>query len=204
MEAISCFGGSREPSEAFYVSLRKEGPERILRLLGNDGDSIKECSLLKEKIYKERFASADVQLASGFEALMENPSVKSVAKRLVTNADDSLADLYFERFRLERWFNREESVVGNNEGNIRPKPAPDLYLEALRLSNVQKESVLVFEDSMTGISAAMKAGIERIILITEESGENCESMKNITTQKSLLSGRGISVVNNYGDIKLFD
>lgn len=41
---------------------------------------------------------------------------------------------------------------------LRPKPAPDLYLAAARLTGVDPDRCLVLEDSPTGITAAKAAG----------------------------------------------
>lgn len=40
----------------------------------------------------------------------------------------------------------------------RPKPAPDVYIEAARRAGVKPDSCLVVEDSATGVTSAMKAG----------------------------------------------
>jgi HAD superfamily hydrolase (TIGR01509 family) len=41
----------------------------------------------------------------------------------------------------------------------RPKPAPELYLKACELLGVLPDTVLAFEDSMTGVRAAKSAGL---------------------------------------------
>ena len=42
------------------------------------------------------------------------------------------------------------------------KPAPDLYLLALRSLNLQPQEVVVVEDSAAGVTAAKAAGLEVI------------------------------------------
>lgn len=42
------------------------------------------------------------------------------------------------------------------------KPYPDLYLEVLRQTQISKEHAAAFEDSLTGVQAAMAAGIATI------------------------------------------
>ena len=39
------------------------------------------------------------------------------------------------------------------------KPAPDLWLEALRRLNLPASEVLVFEDSLNGVKSAKEAGL---------------------------------------------
>lgn len=52
------------------------------------------------------------------------------------------------------------SVAGDEVA--RPKPAPDVYLEAARLVGLDPSVCAVIEDSPTGISAALTAGMEVI------------------------------------------
>ena len=53
-----------------------------------------------------------------------------------------------------------------------PKPAPDLFLHAAQSCGVQPHNCLVIEDSRTGVSAAIAAGMKVIYL--NASGETLE------------------------------
>lgn len=53
----------------------------------------------------------------------------------------------------------------------RPKPAPDVYLEAARRMRVKPERVIVFEDSNEGLEAAYRAGMRAIDVREVCSGE---------------------------------
>jgi HAD superfamily hydrolase (TIGR01509 family) len=56
-------------------------------------------------------------------------------------------------------------VILGAEDYPRSKPAPDGYLKAFDLMNLQPESVLIFEDSEAGIASAKAAGA-RVVAIT--------------------------------------
>ena len=45
---------------------------------------------------------------------------------------------------------------------IKLKPYPDLYLEVLRRAQVPCEHAVAFEDSLTGVQAAIAAGIQTV------------------------------------------
>lgn len=50
------------------------------------------------------------------------------------------------------------ALVGNR-GELRPKPAPDIYLQALSQLNARPEDTLALEDSISGVRAARNAQI---------------------------------------------
>ena len=54
---------------------------------------------------------------------------------------------------------------GGAEG-LRKKPAPDLFVEAVRLAGVAPQSCLVIEDTDKGLMAAQDAGVDAICLAT--------------------------------------
>ena len=54
-------------------------------------------------------------------------------------------------------------VCADDEGLIDSKPAPDIYLKAMRAIGVSAERTLVFEDSPAGAQAARSAKVKKII-----------------------------------------
>ena len=50
-------------------------------------------------------------------------------------------------------------AVLTSDDDVRPKPHPDIFLEAARRMNVNPESCQVFEDGEAGIEAARRAGM---------------------------------------------
>ena len=63
------------------------------------------------------------------------------------------------------WLERFETLVTFGCAP-RPKPHPDMYLEALRRLDLPSERALVFEDSPAGVRAAAAAGIRVVGLTT--------------------------------------
>ncbi|MCX7983673.1 MAG: HAD family phosphatase [Bacteroidetes bacterium] len=53
------------------------------------------------------------------------------------------------------WFR----VIVTADDSVKPKPAPDIFLEAARRMNVQPHQCLVFEDGDLGLAAAERAGM---------------------------------------------
>jgi HAD superfamily hydrolase (TIGR01509 family) len=60
--------------------------------------------------------------------------------------------------RTQGLFDRFDAVVNRSE-TLRPKPEPDIYLEALRQLDVRAYEALALEDSYNGSLAAKRAGL---------------------------------------------
>lgn len=71
-----------------------------------------------------------------------------------------------EEFGLTPYFTCLASGAALN----RPKPAPDVFLEALRLLDVSAEEAIVIEDSTNGVLAAKAASIACVGFINPHSG----------------------------------
>lgn len=62
------------------------------------------------------------------------------------------------------------AIIGRSE-NLRKKPAPDIFLHALKMLNAKSEDALVFEDSQRGLAAASAANCEAVWLRTIYNSE---------------------------------
>jgi beta-phosphoglucomutase len=76
-------------------------------------------------------------------------------KAVASNAEPQNIDFVLDRFDLRRYF----PVTVNGMQVARPKPFPDVFLEAARQLNTAPERCVVFEDSPTGVQAARSAGM---------------------------------------------
>jgi beta-phosphoglucomutase-like phosphatase (HAD superfamily) len=63
---------------------------------------------------------------------------------------------------LRRFFR----AIANGHDVARPKPAPDIYLHTARMLKVNPADCIVFEDSATGVAAAVAAGMRVVGLLT--------------------------------------
>ncbi len=59
------------------------------------------------------------------------------------------------------------SVIATGDTVARGKPAPDLYLKALRDSGCDATASYAIEDTLTGVSSAVEAGLPTFALVTE-------------------------------------
>ncbi len=64
------------------------------------------------------------------------------------------------------------------------KPKPDMYLELTRRLNVDKNRCIIFEDSISGVRAAVSAQIKCIGILTSAKKETLEQYGTWRTVKN--------------------
>jgi beta-phosphoglucomutase len=81
---------------------------------------------------------------------------------LGTNAEPLNVDFVLRRAGLDGYF---QAIVDGHQVS-RPKPDPEVYLEAARRLGVPPADCIVFEDSPGGMAAARAAGARLVALLT--------------------------------------
>jgi len=89
----------------------------------------------------------------GITELLDDLAQRDLPMLVTTNTERTLADISIGAVG-ERYF--ADSVTGDEVPS--PKPAPDMYLRAAEIVGAAPGECLVFEDSFTGMSAAVAAG----------------------------------------------
>jgi len=90
-------------------------------------------------------------------------------------------DFYFKNLNLHEWFDFGKIVYDN--GNIVPKPAPDIFLKAASNIGLHPANCLVVEDSLTGIKAAHNAGAGKIVFIENDEPIEYRKVKKLVVGK---------------------
>jgi beta-phosphoglucomutase len=85
-----------------------------------------------------------------------------VPKAVASNAEPQNIDFVLDRYHLRNYFR----VAVNGFEVARPKPFPDIYLEAAHRLGVKPQNCIVFEDSPTGLAAGLQAGMRVVGLET--------------------------------------
>ncbi|NLO85455.1 MAG: HAD family phosphatase [Clostridiales bacterium] len=97
----------------------------------------------------------EVRTLPGFENLLRFLAGYSGKKAVVTSNGSAWMEGYAQLFRLRERFDG----VYTGDLVVNRKPAPDLYLHACRELGVNPAECLAVEDSASGITAALRAGI---------------------------------------------
>ena len=91
----------------------------------------------------------------GVQRYLEYAHSQGIALALVSNSRRPYIDRWLKRLRLTDWF---DGVV-TRDGTLAIKPAPDLYLKAVREMGTTPDNVIAIEDSVMGLKAALAAGL---------------------------------------------
>lgn len=102
-------------------------------------------------------------LASGVEKFLDTLKENGIPMTIATMSEKDNVDFYIEGFKLGRWFDIDKIVY--SDGTILGKPAPDIFLKAAKNIGLEPCECVVFEDALSGIEAAKRAGIGKIIAV---------------------------------------
>ncbi len=153
-----------------YLLGKKPAPE-LVRQLG----------LEKEAVYREmcRKDSKNTVLAPGAEKFLDFLVQNNIPHTIATMSEKTNVDFFIETFKLEKWFDIDKIVY--DDGNIKGKPAPDIYLKAAKNLDLEPKDCIVVEDAVSGIKSATDAGIGKIIAMASmESVELYERIPSVS------------------------
>ena len=144
------------------------GNTDILRgVLGEDltEAQISALSFAKEEIYRGivRADPRNRALVAGAEAFFGLLRSRGIPFVVATSSRADNVEFYLTELGLGRWLAPDGIVY--DDGALALKPDPAFYLEAARRAGAAPAQCLVFEDSMTGIQAAVNAGAGRIVAL---------------------------------------
>lgn len=105
------------------------------------------------------------------EGIEEIPGAKDIVRKLssvmpVAVASNSSSALLANKMKTFELAPLLTSWVGANDIE-NPKPAPDMYLEAIRRLDGSPEKTVTFEDSTAGATAAMSAGTRTFVFVRD-------------------------------------
>ena len=114
-----------------------------------------EHGAAKERLFREIIlrTGIDKYRVPGLVEFLERH--KDVPKAIGSNAEPNNIDFVLAQFALQPYF----AVIVNGFEVSRPKPFPDIYLEAAARLGAEPGNCIVFEDSPTGVEAARAAGM---------------------------------------------
>ncbi|SJZ65196.1 HAD family hydrolase [Anaerorhabdus furcosa] len=138
--------------------------EAIERLAPNaySLDKKNELSKLKEAMYREICASIDhISLVDGAPELMNYLKENNIPLTIASASIIENIDFFYTTFHLDQWMKLEDIIYDN--GTYKNKIA--MFNDALSILGKEKESCIIFEDSLSGVLSAIEAGFKHIILL---------------------------------------
>lgn len=182
----------------------QEQRDRVLRKFNHVRNPYMEyCSHLKEKyeiplpideIITLRYQIATDLLTNKVEYKKNAPKVLDLLKRngltliIATTTGKSNMEIYRTKNQniiteghLDNFF----SAIYTREDVKEIKPSPEIHLRILEDLKVSPEECIIFEDSLVGVEAAHKAGIESIVIHDEHSDHERDEINALANYQFL-------------------
>jgi Predicted phosphatase/phosphohexomutase len=116
----------------------------------------------KEAIYRKLcLESPNFKLANGLPGFLDELVKKEIPITIATASGLNNVKFFFKYLHLNRWFSYDKVIF--NDGTIKGKPEPDLYLKAAQKIGINISNCIVFEDASSGIKAAQRVSVSKII-----------------------------------------
>ena len=146
--------------EQFTAAFGQRNESFLREWLGDDlsADAIARFGDEKEAVYRRRVASEGLRALPGAVSWATWLRDAGWRQAVASSAPRANVDVMLRTIGLEGVI----TVIVGAEDVVDGKPAPDVFLAAARLLDVQPERCVVVEDAAVGIEAAQRAGMRSI------------------------------------------
>ncbi len=124
---------------------------------------IANLSIEKEDIYQSLCLQQKMELAPGAKDFLEYLLSINIPFTIATASDLYNVNFYFKHLSLDRYFDLSKVIYNN--GKIKSKPDPEIFLKAMDVLKVKANQTLIFEDSASGIKAAENSRAAKVIIV---------------------------------------
>lgn len=104
----------------------------------------------------------------GLKPLLKNLSQANIKMAVASGESKKNIKTILKQLDIDKYF---DAIVSGEEVS-KPKPAPDVFLQAVKDLKVNANNCVVLEDAPSGIVAANKAGMKSVAIFTEFNHEH--------------------------------
>lgn len=159
-----------------YIFGRELLPTEVERY-GEEKESLYRSLCLQDK--------AHFRLREGAEDFFEGLVKYNVPRTIATASGKQNVDFFFRELKLGRWFDRAKVVY--NDGMLRSKPDPQVFVIAMQRLNIPPEQSLIIEDSSSGIEAALRAEAQYVVAIASDKSK-AKMLEQFPELSAVISG----------------
>jgi HAD superfamily hydrolase (TIGR01509 family) len=159
--------GVRVDEEFYRDSISGRNTSEIVRALLPDLSDEENRSVGDAKEVRFRERATELEPLPGLVDFVERGRERGMRVALVTNAPDENVQAILLALELRDLF--ETVVLADEVEAVKPDPAP--YKAALKRLDVSAEEALAFEDSVSGISSSVAAGIPTVGITSSQPPE---------------------------------
>lgn len=135
---------------------------------------VEQISMKKEERYQEIYRP-HLQLIAGLPAFLEHARNTGVKLAIGSAAIPFNIDFVIDTLKLRHYFS---TVVSADDVAV-SKPDPEVFLKAAAQIGVAPEACVVFEDAPKGVEAALRAGMDCVVVTTVHSEAEFKEYPNV-------------------------
>lgn len=152
-----------EFDDALFDKLIGSSSQTIMKIFKKKfGNDFPYYKIIKEKnkIMKREIKEKGVPIKYGLKESLNFLDKNNIVKAVASSSSKQTIKFYLESANLEDEF---DFIIGGNEVK-ESKPNPEIFTQCCNRININKENILILEDSINGIIAANKADIDVILI----------------------------------------
>lgn len=130
-------------------------------------DQVEQYSREKHTAYDELIKHATIETVPGIQQFLKKQTDRGMKIAMATGNRIEPTRIILERTGVQKYF--RDIVTNKDVANS--KPAPDIFLKAAEKLGLSPEECIVFEDAVNGVTAAKKAKMRCIALVTTTPAE---------------------------------
>lgn len=169
-------GASLTKAEA-KVQMYGKNRELLDRVFGADkftDAEVERISMQKEERYQQVYRP-HLALIAGLEAFLERAKEAGIQQAIGSAAIPFNIDFVIDNLNLRRYF----GAVVSADDVVVSKPDPEVFLKAAALLGVSPQACVVFEDAPKGVEAALRAGMDCVVLTTVHGEAEFKQYPNV-------------------------
>jgi beta-phosphoglucomutase len=151
--------------------------ELLVRVFGPDHfskEEMKALSVEKEKRYQQEYI-AHLKLIPGLDKILKDAADAGIQMAIGSAAITFNIDFVVNNLNIRNYFN---AIVSADDVAF-SKPDPETFTKAATLLDVDPKDCLVFEDAPKGVEAALRAGMDVLVITTMHEKEEFSAYPNI-------------------------
>lgn len=125
----------------------------------------------KERLYREQcIKDKDIlSFAKGALELLDFLEENNIPHAIATSSEINNVNFFKDLFNLDKWFGGGRIIY--DDGTVRGKPHPDLYLKAGERLGEDMKDLIIVEDACAGVQAARASGAGLVVGICPDGKE---------------------------------
>lgn len=112
------------------------------------------------QLYHDKVLAGKLTLKPGAIDLLQYLQANQIDRYVTSSATQDIIKINAEHAGIEKYFTG--FISGDDVKNN--KPAPDIYLHALAVTNTQPKDAVIFEDAESGIEAALESKVDVVVV----------------------------------------